>query len=328
MLKVLLLGAKIALSVLLGWYALSRIDLDSAWVTLRSITAGPIVIVMILFLLQFFLAGLRLQRLLAILGTRLGTVAAVDVVVVGAFFSQTLISFVGGDAMRVWRMVRARVPVGIAAKGVLFDRVAGFAGMFLIVLATAPLLVPMLDSAEMTIGLLLVLGGGLAGVLALLLVRRVPRAWIRHRATRLLDNLLTSGLDIWRSREGAMLVVGLSVGIQLLNVVILYVLSEGLGAGVQFVDGVLLFPTVLFLSMLPISVAGWGVREGAMIAALGLVGIAPSVSLALSVCFGLCLIAVSLPGGVLWFTRRATPVALGDAPQPAHPAAPADRHAG
>jgi uncharacterized membrane protein YbhN (UPF0104 family) len=67
-LKVLLLGAKIALSVLLGWYALSRIDLDSAWVTLRSITAGPIVIVMILFLLQFFLAGLRLQRLLAILG--------------------------------------------------------------------------------------------------------------------------------------------------------------------------------------------------------------------------------------------------------------------
>ena len=328
MLKISLLGAKIALSVFLVWYAFSRIDLGSALTTLKSITIGSIAVVLVLFLIQFVLAGLRLQRLLAILGTRLSLPSSVDVVSVGAFFSQTLISFVGGDAMRVWRMVRARIPVGVAAKSVLFDRIAGFGGMFLVVLVTAPFLVPMLDSPEMTAGLLLVLGGGLAGVVALLVLRRIPRSWIRHRAIRVLDDLLTSGLEIWRSREGAALVVGLSVGIQLLNVLILYELSDGLGIGLGLIDGVLLFPTVLFLSMLPISVAGWGVREGAMIAALALVGITPSASLALSICFGLCLIAVSLPGGILWFMHRVSPVPRDDTPPEVHAASPADRHAG
>ena len=216
-LKISLLGAKIALSVFLVWYAFSRIDLGSALTTLKSITIGSIAVVLVLFLIQFVLAGLRLQRLLAILGTRLSLPSSVDVVSVGAFFSQTLISFVGGDAMRVWRMVRARIPVGVAAKSVLFDRIAGFGGMFLVVLVTAPFLVPMLDSPEMTAGLLLVLGGGLASVVALLVLRRIPRSWIRHRAMRVLDDLLTSGLEIWRSREGAALVLGLSVGIQLLE---------------------------------------------------------------------------------------------------------------
>ena len=109
---------------------------------------------------------------------------------------------------------------------------------------------------------------------------------------------------------------------------ILYELSDGLGIGLGLIDGVLLFPTVLFLSMLPISVAGWGVREGAMIAALALVGITPSASLALSICFGLCLIAVSLPGGILWFMHRVSPVPRDDTPPEVHAASPADRHAG
>lgn len=304
MAKFLLLGLKVALSVFLVWYAFSKIDLNTAWVTLRSITLGSVTAALVLFAMQFVLAALRLRKLLEILGTRLGIPSAVDVVAVGAFFSQTFISFVGGDAMRVWRMVRARVPVGTAAKAVLFDRVSGFAGMFLVVLGTAPFLVPILDSPEMTAGLLLVLGGGLGGVAALLVLRRLPERWIRHRVTRVLHDLLASGLEIWRSREGAALVLGLSVGIQLLNVIILYELAMGLHVEISLVDGLLLFPTVLFLSMLPISVAGWGVREGAMIAALALVGISPSESLALSICFGLCLIAVSLPGGILWFTNR------------------------
>jgi uncharacterized membrane protein YbhN (UPF0104 family) len=56
--------------------------------------------------------------------------------------------------------------------------------------------------------------------------------------------------------------------------------------------------------MLPISIAGWGIREGAMVAALSVIKIPSHQSLALSICFGLCLVFVSLPGGVIWFLSR------------------------
>jgi hypothetical protein len=41
-----------------------------------------------------------------------------------------------------------------------------------------------------------------------------------------------------------------------------------------------------------------------MIVALGLIGVPASQSLALSISYGLCLVAISLPGGVLWFISR------------------------
>ena len=47
-------------------------------------------------------------------------------------------------------------------------------------------------------------------------------------------------------------------------------------------------PAVMLVSMAPISFAGWGVREGAMIVGLGLAGIAAADALAVSVPSGCC----------------------------------------
>jgi hypothetical protein len=69
--------------------------------------------------------------------------------------------------------------------------------------------------------------------------------------------------------------------VQLLNVLALFALARGLSIGLTLWHSLLLIPPVLFLSMLPISVAGWGVREGAMIVALALVGVPASSSVAL-----------------------------------------------
>jgi len=45
-----------------------------------------------------------------------------------------------------------------------------------------------------------------------------------------------------------------------------------------------------------------------MMTALGLVGVPTHQSLALSVCFGLCLVVISLPGAVIWLMSRRMPV--------------------
>jgi uncharacterized membrane protein YbhN (UPF0104 family) len=60
----------------------------------------------------------------------------------------------------------------------------------------------------------------------------------------------------------------------------------------------------MLVTMAPISFAGWGVREGAMIVGLGLAGIAAADALAVSVAFGLLQVVLGVPGGVLWLARR------------------------
>jgi hypothetical protein len=65
-----------------------------------------------------------------------------------------------------------------------------------------------------------------------------------------------------------------------------------------------LVPLVVLVSMLPVSVAGWGVREGAMVVALGAVGVDRATALTTSVLFGLALAATGIPGGLLWLYGR------------------------
>ena len=55
---------------------------------------------------------------------------------------------------------------------------------------------------------------------------------------------------------------------------------------------------------LPISIAGWGVRETAMVAFFGLIGVPAEGAVVLSILFGLVGIVVSLPGGAIWLATR------------------------
>ena len=56
--------------------------------------------------------------------------------------------------------------------------------------------------------------------------------------------------------------------------------------------------------MIPLSIAGWGVREGAAVYLLTYVGIGMEDALALSILLGLVTLLVALPGGLAWLCYR------------------------
>jgi hypothetical protein len=91
------------------------------------------------------------------------------------------------------------------------------------------------------------------------------------------------------------------------------IIARGMGIAVGTLECLVLVPPVLLVSTLPISVAGWGVREGAMVTAFGFAGVAESEAVALGVLFGLVVLVVGLPGGLIWFLtgrERARPPSL------------------
>jgi uncharacterized membrane protein YbhN (UPF0104 family) len=319
MLRWLILFTKIALSAGLVWYAFSKIDVASAMDYLRGMSGFAVAVVLALLFAQMVLAGLRLRALLAQFGARCDVIHAVDVVMVGAFFSQTMISFIGGDAMRIWRIVRSSTSIGVATRSILFDRAAGFVGLILLALLGLPFLLQLVKTPELRLGLLVSMAAFVAGLFFFLSLKHIPVTLRKWRILRLVADLSADARRLARDRMGALTILGLSVSIQVMNVVILYVIARFLSMEISFFNALILLPPVLFMSMLPISVAGWGVREGAMVVALKMIEIPAHQSLALSICFGLCALAVSLPGGALWFYTRkqaADRTPNGDAPLP------------
>jgi hypothetical protein len=231
-------------------------------------------------------------------------IGAVDVVMIGAFFSQTMISFIGGDAMRIWRIVRFNTSIGIATRSILFDRAAGFVGLIIFTFFCLPLLLQLIKQPELRISLLIAMAALVTGFVFFLSLRHMPAVFKRWRVFNWIADFATEAMMLSRNKKGVVALLGLSLAIHFLNVVILYIIAQSLSIEMTFLNSLVLFPPVLFISMLPISVAGWGVREGAMVVALNMVGVPAHQSLALSICFGLSVLAISLPGGALWFLSR------------------------
>ena len=77
-------------------------------------------------------------------------------------------------------------------------------------------------------------------------------------------------------------------------------IAIAIGLHASWWEILVLTPFPLFLSLLPISIGGWGVREGAIVVAFSLVGIGAAQSLAVSFAFGAAIIVASLPGAIVW----------------------------
>jgi ABC-type Fe3+ transport system permease subunit len=60
----------------------------------------------------------------------------------------------------------------------------------------------------------------------------------------------------------------------------------------------------MLASAIPISVAGWGVREGALIVLFGAYGVAADKTFTISVLFGACMVVASLPGAFALARQR------------------------
>jgi hypothetical protein len=82
---------------------------------------------------------------------------------------------------------------------------------------------------------------------------------------------------------------------------VVYALAVGIGVGdqVTLVDCLVLIPPVILFTSLPVSIGGWGVREGAMVAGLSLIGVTSEAAIAISLVFGLSGTAVSVLGGIV-----------------------------
>jgi uncharacterized membrane protein YbhN (UPF0104 family) len=92
---------------------------------------------------------------------------------------------------------------------------------------------------------------------------------------------------------------------QLVAIVAFFLVGRSVGAPLSLVDCAVTLAPSLLVALVPISLGGWGVREGAFIVLLGFYGVSPEQALVISVLFGLALLSAAMPGLVLWFRQTA-----------------------
>jgi len=300
----LILALKLAVSAGLIALVLSKIDLGELKNRLLSPGSAALGAALALAVIQIPVVAWRFRRVLGALGQPIRFADAVTINMIGLFFNQSLPSTMGGDAMRVWRLVRSGLTLGRAVSGVLVDRITALIGIVILIALTLPVLFGLVEDRQPVIAFTVVVAVMVAGIAVTLAIRRLP-AFLRHlRLVRGLGALIGDLRRIVLQPSHSGPVLGLAILGHLLTTAIVYALALAYGVQVGYVECLVLVSPVMLVSVVPISIAGWGVREGAMVAAFALVGIAAADALVVSVAFGLLNVMIGLPGGLVFLATN------------------------
>ena len=295
---------KLIVSVSVIVWIVYGMDLDSLRTVLTRVDVTTLVLATAVIALLNILISWRWGFVLRRLGADFKPLERVANVFVGQFFNQTLPSTIGGDAVRIWMLRRAGMSLRPAANSVLIDRVMGLGTLILFALAGLPWLGELDPSNNAPIAVSVIAVIGLLGLTSLALLDKLPEAITRMR---LVAAVTTFSLDMRTSVFHAttgLVILGCSVTVHAILAAAVWMIAVRVGVDISLGACIILVPLVMVVSALPISVAGWGLREGAMVAAFGLVGVPDEQSFAVSLLFGLCMILAGLPGGALWLRRR------------------------
>ena len=290
---------KLAITIGLALLISSNLDLHGAFKKTLSLPLYMFSAILIILMAQMVSASYRLQVFLAFFNYSKQIITIIRICFIGAFCSQTLISFIGGDGVRIWQLMRSDVTVNHATQSVVFDRISGLLMQVIFIATTLPFLALIINDLYFKVLMTLVSLGALVGFGVLVFLHKFEKLFSTWKAAKPLIELSRNTLQILQLKERMLKIFFHSLVIVFSNVIILYVFSQYFGAKITFLNVLVVAPTVLFISMLPISFAGWGLREGAMVAGLSLFGVPGETSLAISLSFGMMLLLFSLPGSVL-----------------------------
>jgi uncharacterized membrane protein YbhN (UPF0104 family) len=292
---------KITLSAAMVAIVVHAFDVKGVAAHFMKVDVGTLVLVVAIALGIALLHTLRWMAVIDATGHRLTFKTALRLVLIGHFFNQALPSSVGGDAMRVWCAYRAGLVLSIAVKTVVVDRLLSLVSLLVLAAIGLPWLLDVVIDPVARWALSSVVLAGLAGAGRFSGACQLPRFALRWRAVRALVDVAKLSRKVLSHLRYAVPVVGLSIMSFLGFAVIVFAIARAMQIDVTVRDCVLLVPPVILVTVIPVSIAGWGLREGAMVVAFGFINVPAGAAFAMSVLFGLTLAVASLPGSLLWW---------------------------
>jgi uncharacterized protein (TIRG00374 family) len=294
------LWARVIVSAVLLAVVVSKIHPEDLLPERRQLsTVAYLVAGLLLTGLGIVLSAWRWQRVLEVFDVRVPLRTLTGHYFAGQFVGNVLPSTIGGDVLRVSRTATTTGSGSVAFASVVLERLTGFIALPLLVFLGFLFRPSLFDNNHawfalaIACGTLLLLG-------VILLVTGHPRLagrfaerenWMRFIGA------VHIGIDRLRHQPRAIFgVLGTAMLYQLSIVAAVYCAAHALGIEVPNAALVAFVPAVAMAQTVPLSVSGFGVREGMLVLLLHPLGVSTSSAVALGLFWYGMLLVVSLLG--------------------------------
>ncbi len=228
---------------------------------------------------------------------------------IGSFFNTCMPGIIGGDTVKAYYLnrelkssqrstnIKGTPPESliIAIASVFIDRYIGLFALLFIGLVSLPFGIYYIDGTPLKWFIPIAFGAFVIGTIAIFTFRI-------GKGIKFFFGIYEY-FNIYKKEYGKLLKAFLySIGIQILNIISVFILSKGLSINIPLLSLFIFIPIITIISVIPISISGIGLREGAFAFLLGHLGISSDVSVTLSLLWFLSIVVASI-GGLTEYLR-------------------------
>jgi len=300
---------KAAVSGFLLYFAFRRVNFIPLGQRLDKIEYLWLAAAVFIFIAQTTLGALRWQTIVNQCNPPglppFVTFIALRYTFIAAFFNQTLPSTIGGDAVRIWQLARDQGNWRTATYSVLIDRLTGVLVLAFLVILCLPWSFALISDATGRTALVILGVGSVSACLVFFALGFVHWRWLdRLWVTRQLAAAASMARRVIGALSSGPLIIVYSLLIHALSATAAWGLAKAAAAPLDWIQALLLVLPVLLIATIPLSIAGWGTRESAMVLAFGYAGLPESDGLIVSVLLGVAMFAAGVLGGGVWILDR------------------------
>lgn len=266
-----------------------------------------LMVCLFLFFLSLVLHSLRWKVLLKCKSIEVSTVKLLYFNFVGLFFNLSLPSAIGGDAVRMYQMSKHSQNTSEAVASVLMDRGIGFFTL----LCVAPIMV-LFSARQMEISAFffpVILFIAMATIFVFFRLKGLTQRCCSANGGSKFYKKIThyyDAFDAYRShKKSILLAMVISVGMISLGIVITYLISHGLGLYISLAYFIIFVPIIFLITMIPISIHGLGLREGAFVFFFAKAGLAAPQALSISLISYILTLSFGIIGGIVYVVSGA-----------------------
>jgi uncharacterized protein (TIRG00374 family) len=299
--KTPILLIKLAITAALLWFVFQQTEITQVADRLDQMRWPPLLAAIAFLTLQAIgVTTWRWHTVVRLTHCAVPACSLLRIVTIGLFFNQMLPTNFGGDGARIWLLSRLGIPLDGALRSVVIDRALGLFSLLLLVVTTTPIVLLTIDRQAEIAGLLILAlaGFGLIAAIKLTgpLLRRVRWKWAR----KYIATFWTDFETLLRERSALGWIIVVSMLGHAVTCLAIWLIAQAFEIQVSAWMAMVVVAPVILATALPVSIAGWGVREGSMVFALGVLGVTASDAALVSVVIGLVGLLLGAVGGLVW----------------------------
>jgi len=294
--NIFLVLLKITLTTTILLLIKEKMQLSEILLTLEKVSISGIAAASSILIISTLLTGCRWYYVVKSCGIDTTIRSAIFQIYKGCSISQIMPSNIGGDIYRILAIRKSVQQYSDATALVMLDRILGMISMLLCSIMMMPFFIDILISTNMGKIIIFLF---MSAILLLLLSYCLNR--FITKKIPILHQLMHFGTSLLRFK-GISKIMFITLSITVLYVFSASILAKDIGITIDSKIFLLVIPLITILSAIPISFAGWGVREGLMVFFLGIFGVPSEQALILSILLGIVHLISAAPGAFMFFT--------------------------